>query len=88
MWLFLTQMETMQRSPKSIQVILRSTLTPVGSKFQHISQENMFMYFPPGKKLLQIAKELQLSYFPLRKPPLHSSRYAGGRLGGTQLHPR
>lgn len=88
MWLFLTQMETTQRSPKSVQVILRSTLAPLGSKFWRISQRNMFLYFPPGKKLLQTSEELQLPYFPLRKPLLHSSRYAAGMQGGAHLRLR
>lgn len=63
MWLFLIQMETMQHSPKSMQVILRTTLAPIGSKFWHISRESMFLYFPPGKKLLQASKDLQLLSF-------------------------
>lgn len=55
---FLTKMETMQWSPKLIQVILWAMLTPVGSKFWHISEEDMFMCFPQGKKLLQTSKEM------------------------------
>lgn len=77
MW-FLTRMEIMQCSPKSIEVILRATLAPAGSKFWHISQEDMFMCFPPRKKTSPNFQRSPAPLFPSTQASTAANTLVGG----------